>query len=63
MKPSEDHDVYVEIDQDHLHSAEDSNRLYLELIGLTILEQSPAVETVDIATNPNPSYELLTGDV
>ena len=45
MKPSKDHDIYVEIDQDHLHTVEGAG--YLELIGPTTQEKSPAVETVD----------------
>ena len=63
MKTYEDHDVYVEIDQDHSQSAEGTG--YLELIGPTTQEMSPAVavDAANVMINPNPSYELLTGGV
>ena len=59
-KTSEDHDKYVEIDLDHLHSAEAAG--YLELIGPTTKEknQVAAVDTDNVTINPNPSYELMT---
>ena len=62
-KISEDHDGYVEVDLDHLHSTEGTG--YLELLEPTTKEKSPAVavDAANVTINPNPSYELMKGGV
>ena len=62
-KTSDDHDGYVKGDQDYLHSAKGTD--YLEIIGPDTKGESPAVATdiVNVAIDPNPSYESMSGGV
>ena len=60
-KKSEDHHDYVEVDQDHSHSAEGTGYSYLELIEPTTEEKIPAV-AVDTTNVTSPSYVCGVND-